>query len=491
MATNNFKPFATGTGANVLSQTEYEALAALAGGFTSGKASSAQINKAIRQATFIAASIAQFILNKSAIDVLDDGDLAGFVTDFGNALNKHSQPLDAGLTSLAALAGGANMLPYYTAADVFAQTSLTAIGRSLIGQSTVVAALSYLGGAPLASPVLTGTPTAPTAAAGTNTTQIATMAALYAATIGFGLGASQLPVVSDLNSPTVTGFYRFGAAATNNPAPSYGTLFHLQYDVNNAMQVVYSSQTNGNRVFNRVYNSEGWSTTRAFAMTDSPALTGTPTAPTAPASTNTTQLATTAFVQAAIAQLVGSSPAALDTLNELAAALGDDPNFSTTMINALALKASLASPTFTGTPAAPTAAAGTNTTQIATTAFLQAAITALSLGTASQRAVGIGANQIPDMNSFGSSLITNGYYKLPGGLIVQWFTATGSTSATVPVNFPIPFPSQLFGTTLAMDWISPGYATLQSQTLSGVSVNTWNSSGTRSALAVTIIAVGK
>ncbi|ENZ4270149.1 phage tail protein [Klebsiella pneumoniae] len=70
----------------------------------------------------------------------------------------------------------------------------------------------------------------------------------------------------------------------------------------------------------------------------SPGLTGTPTAPTAAQSTNNTQIATTAFVKSAIAALVASSPAELDTLNELAAALGNDPNFATTMTNALAGK---------------------------------------------------------------------------------------------------------------------------------------------------------
>lgn len=74
------------------------------------------------------------------------------------------------------------------------------------------------------------------------------------------------------------------------------------------------------------------------APTASPALTGTPTAPTAPADTNSTQLATTAFVVAALARLVNSSPAVLDTLGELAAALGNDPNFATTMTTALANK---------------------------------------------------------------------------------------------------------------------------------------------------------
>ncbi|WP_458102564.1 phage tail-collar fiber domain-containing protein [Enterobacter bugandensis] len=75
-----------------------------------------------------------------------------------------------------------------------------------------------------------------------------------------------------------------------------------------------------------------------YAPKASPTFTGTPKAPTAEAGNNSTQLATTAFVQVAIAALVDSSPGALDTLNELAKALGNDPNFATTMTNALAGK---------------------------------------------------------------------------------------------------------------------------------------------------------
>ncbi|EHN6574131.1 phage tail protein [Salmonella enterica] len=120
--------------------------------------------------------------------------------------------------------------------------------------------------APKESPVLTGTPKAPTAPAGTNTTQIASTAFVQA-------------VVTTLNN-----------------------------------------------------------TLALKAPLASPALTGTPTAPTAAQTVNNTQVATTAFVKSAIAALVASSPAALDTLNELAAALGNDPNFATTMTNALAGK---------------------------------------------------------------------------------------------------------------------------------------------------------
>ncbi len=78
--------------------------------------------------------------------------------------------------------------------------------------------------------------------------------------------------------------------------------------------------------------------TNKKAPLNSPALTGTPTTPTARQGTNNTQIASTAFVMAAIAALVDSSPDALNTLNELAEALGNDPNFATTMTNALAGK---------------------------------------------------------------------------------------------------------------------------------------------------------
>ncbi|WP_447867173.1 glycine-rich domain-containing protein [Rahnella bonaserana] len=73
MANNNFKPFAVGSSANVISQTDYEALAALIAGFTSGKASSAQINKALRQGTVMSSVLAQFISDTLGVDVLDNG----------------------------------------------------------------------------------------------------------------------------------------------------------------------------------------------------------------------------------------------------------------------------------------------------------------------------------------------------------------------------------------------------------------------------------
>ncbi|WP_431642150.1 tail fiber protein, partial [Enterobacter hormaechei] len=128
----------------------------------------------------------------------------------------------------------------------------------------------------------------------------------------------------------------------------------------------------------------------------SPALTGTPTAPTAAQTVNNTQLATTAFVKAAIASLVDSSPAALDTLKELAEALGNDPHFATTVTNALAGKQPLNS---TLTDLSGKTVAGL--------------LEYLGLGEAAKFGVGSNANQLPDMTYFSSLLSSLGYQRLP------------------------------------------------------------------------------
>ncbi|EIQ0909161.1 phage tail protein [Escherichia coli] len=236
-----------------------------------------------------------------------------------------------------------------------------------------------------------------------------------------------------------------------------------------------------------------------YAPKESPTLTGTPKAPTPAEGNNTTQIATTAFVQAALMALINGAPATLDTMKEIAAAINNDPKFSTTINNALALKAPLLSPALTGTPTAPTAAQSVNNTQIATTAFVKSAIAAmvgsapaaldtlnelaaalgndpnfattmlnalagkqpldntltnlsgkdvagllayLGLGEAAKRNVGTGENQIPDMASFASG---DGWMKLPNGKILQYgrgaVTPTLSTQ-TMRITFSIPFPKK-------------------------------------------------
>ena len=163
---------------------------------------------------------------------------------------------------------------------------------------------------------------------------------------------------------------------------------------------------------------------KQYAPKESPALTGRPTAPTAEGKDSSTQIANTAFVQAAIAALVGSSPEALDTLNELAAALGNDPNFATTVTNSLAGKMDKS-------------ANGSDIENVSV--FLQN----IGLGEAAKRDVGTGENQIPDMASFASG---DGWMKLPNGKILQYgrgaVTPTLSTQ-TMRITFSIPFPKKV------------------------------------------------
>lgn len=152
----------------------------------------------------------------------------------------------------------------------------------------------------------------------------------------------------------------------------------------------------------------------------SPGLSGTPTAPTAAQTVNNTQIATTAFVKSAIAALVASSPAALDTLNELAAALGNDPNFAATMTNALAGKQPL-----------------NNTLTDLSGKSVAGILEYLGLKTAALRDVGIGANQIPDMNSFLSNIGSSvGYQQLPGGLTIQFGVSAIPTGGSSTISLP-------------------------------------------------------
>lgn len=139
MATNNIKPFATGAGANVTSQADWEALPALSSGFLSGKASSAQINKAIRQALFIASALAQYTSDKSGLDVLDDGDVPGFIAKMEAAFGEDFQPLNANLNALAGLTGVANKFPIFTGEGAMTLADLSAISAGrLIGAPKII-----------------------------------------------------------------------------------------------------------------------------------------------------------------------------------------------------------------------------------------------------------------------------------------------------------------------------------------------------------------
>lgn len=172
-----------------------------------------------------------------------------------------------------------------------------------------------------------------------------------------------------------------------------------------------------------------------YATLESPAFSGDPTAPTQVPGNNTTRLATTEFVATAIANLIASSPAALDTLNELAAALGNDANFATTMTNALALKAPLASPALTGTPTAPTQAAGNNTTRLATTAFVTAAIAVISAASQTQAGlIEIATNEETKAATDAVRAVTPASMKFHPGVATAWLFFQGTAGSPVPLD---------------------------------------------------------
>ena len=154
-------------------------------------------------------------------------------------------------------------------------------------------------------------------------------------------------------------------------------MISTEYRANRAVGVEFSSALDSDEEYKAATPLAISTLNKLKAPVDSPEFIGIPKSPTPEQGTNSTQIANTAFVQAAITALIDGSPSALDTLKKIADALNNDPQFSQTINAALALKAPLLSPAFTGVPTAPTASQGTNNTQIATTAYVRAAISAL------------------------------------------------------------------------------------------------------------------
>ncbi|WP_097447861.1 phage tail protein [Escherichia coli] len=175
-----------------------------------------------------------------------------------------------------------------------------------------------------------------------------------------------------------------------------------------------------------------------YAQKHNPTFTGEPKAPTPAAGNNTTRIATTEFVQAAITALLNGAPATLDTLKEIAAAINNDPKFSTTINNALSGKQPL-----------------DETLTHLSGKDVAGLLAYLGLGEAAKRNVGTGSGQIPDMSSFSGSIASKGYQKLPGGLIIQWGAGDAGTgyvgSTGNEMNFPIAFPSQCFQVVTSYD----------------------------------------
>jgi hypothetical protein len=288
-----------------------------------------------------------------------------------------ASPAFAGTPTAPTAAPGVSTTQLATTAFVTAAIAAISAGVvSFNGRTGVVSLIandiSAAGGAVLASPAFTGNPTAPTASVGTNTTQIATTA--FVAAAGY----------APLNSPTFTG-------TPTAPTASIGT---------NSTQLATTAY---------VMAAIG---AAGYAPINSPALTGTPTAPTAVAGTSTTQLATTAFVAAAIAAGV----AGVSTFNGRAGAVTLIANDLSAAGGAL-----LASPAFAGTPTAPTAAPGVSTTQLATTAFVTAAIAAASGVTSFNGRAGAVTLTTADVSAAGGP-----YLPLGGGTLTGTLNGTGA-----------------------------------------------------------------
>lgn len=238
--------------------------------------------------------------------------------------------------------------------------------------------ITAAGGAALASPVFTGTPQAPTPAPGSNSNLIATTAFVTAAlatasgvaSFNGRTGAVSL-TTSDItgaggapsSNPTFTGVAAAATAAPGTNTTQLATTAFVTAALTTAGGVAsFNGRTGAVNLGANDLSAVGG------ALISSPAFTGAPTAPTASVGTNTTQLATTAFVAAAISALAGVA-----SFNGRTGAVTLGTGDITGAGGAI-----LASPAFTGTPSAPTATAGTATTQLATTAFVQAAISSVS-----------------------------------------------------------------------------------------------------------------
>jgi len=222
----------------------------------------------------------------------------------------------------------------------------------------------------LTSPALTGSPTAPTQSAGDNSTKIATTQFVTSA-------INQENQLVELNDVTITGVPADNALLAYDSTSSKWinqTATQAGLATSSSLASHTSSTSNPHGVTASQVGLGNVTNESKANMFADPVFTGNPVAPTQGASNNSTRIATTQYVTTAIANVLDSAPAALDTLNELASALGDDSSFSSSVTNSLALKAPLASPSLTGTPTAPTASSGTNTTQLATTQFVTTAV---------------------------------------------------------------------------------------------------------------------
>ena len=147
--------------------------------------------------------------------------------------------------------------------------------------------------------------------------------------------ANTVLAAGEMGINTTTNQFKIGDGTTAWNSLSYAPISGTVADIDDVTNVTITSAANGDLL---KWNGSAWVNASGYALLASPALTGTPTAPTAASGTDDTQVATTAFVTGAVTDLIGGAPGALDTLNQLAAAIGDDASYASGITTALALK---------------------------------------------------------------------------------------------------------------------------------------------------------
>jgi len=223
-------------------------------------------------------------------------------------------------------------------------TSIIAIGGTGAFLDLTTAASTY---APLASPTFTGTVTIPAGASISGYLTSATAASTYQTISGMSsylTTSTASTTYAPLASPTFTGTVTIPAGAsisgyltTASAASTYQTISGMSSYLTTAnASSTYAPLASP--TFTGTVTIPAGASISGYAPLASPTFTGVPAVPTATAGTNTTQIASTAFVSTAISNLVGGAGAALDTLNELAAALGNDASFSTTITTSIGTK---------------------------------------------------------------------------------------------------------------------------------------------------------
>lgn len=451
MPTNDIKAFASAGGANVLTQAEYLALAALSTGFTSGKASAKEVNKAIRQATLVAAALAQFISDQGGVDVLDDGNVSGLAAKILAAVNKTSQPLDATLTALASLATGTNKLPYFTGTDTAAQTDLTQVGRDIISKANISDVLTYLN--------LSAFYSSPSSEPG-NFSQVSSPDSKQyifianngswgaqsekGATIALGIGSGGTGATTAAAARANLGLK---GAATEDvvPVAKGGTGANNASDARKNINLggflsqLSSAPSDSNQMFSPdlklsfvVANNGAWGLQK---NSDGSII--------------------------ALAVDRGGTGATT--------AAGSRANLG---LGAVAVEEVV--PVNKGGTAGTTAAQARNN---------------LGLGNAATFTVGNGNGQIPNMDYFTKGA---GWMKLPNGKILQWFQGTTSATAGVQIAFPMAFPTTanaVFGSCL--DIANSGMVSTNLYNASACVVSAFDSTGSRVNTNVYIFAIGE